>query len=99
MAILKKTTNWFCFQDQLLLNAGQKYCKMRSILQYFCPSLSYHVLLISLFGLFLSGCFTQVLLYYHHLNNVTVSINVLESEVNNLYIMVINEMMNIINYL
>ena len=28
------------FQDQLSLNAGQKYC---SILQYFRPSLSYHL--------------------------------------------------------
>ena len=26
MAILRKTTNWF--QDQLSLNAGQKYCRM-----------------------------------------------------------------------
>ena len=31
------------FQDQLLLNAGQKYCRMlqESILQYFQPSVSY----------------------------------------------------------
>ena len=31
------------FQDRLLLNAGQKYCRMlqESILQYFRPSLSY----------------------------------------------------------
>ena len=30
------------FQDQLLLNAGQKYCRMlqQSILQYFRPALS-----------------------------------------------------------
>ena len=46
------------FQDQLWLNAGQ-----RSILQYFWHSLSYHLSLRSLFCLFLSGCFTQVLLY------------------------------------
>ena len=44
------------FQDQLLLNAGKKYC---SILQYFRPSLSYHLSLRSLFCLFLSGRFTQ----------------------------------------
>ena len=47
---------------QLLLNAGQKYCRMlpsRSILQYFRPSLSYQSLLRSLFCLFLSDCFTQ----------------------------------------
>ena len=39
------------FQDQLLLNAGQKYCRMLQggILQYFRPSLSYHLLLSSLF--------------------------------------------------
>ena len=34
-----------------------------SILQYFLPSLSYHSSLRSLFCLFLSGPFTQVLLY------------------------------------
>ena len=45
------------FQDQLLLNAGQKYCRY---LQYFLPSLSYH---LSLRSLFLCGRFTQVLLY------------------------------------
>ena len=46
------------FQDQLSLNAGQKYCRMlqESILQYFQPSLSYHLPLRSLFCLFLSGC-------------------------------------------
>ena len=49
------------FQDQILLNAGQKYC----ILQYFRPLLSYHLSLRSLFCLFLSGCFTQVLLYVY----------------------------------
>ena len=38
-------------------------CSKESILQYFRPSLSYHLSLRSLFGLFLSGCFTQVLLY------------------------------------
>ena len=38
-------------------------CSKRSILQYFRPSLSYHLSLRSLFCLFLSGCFTQDLLY------------------------------------
>ena len=38
-------------------------CSKRSILQYFRPSLSYHLSLRSLFCLFLRGCFTQVLLY------------------------------------
>ena len=61
---LKKKTK-IGFQDQLLLNAGQKYCKMlqESILQYFQPSLSYHLSLRPLFCLFLSGRLRQVLLY------------------------------------
>ena len=52
------------FQDQLLLNAGHKYCRMlqESILQYFRPSLSYHLSIRSLFSLFLSGRLRQVLL-------------------------------------
>ena len=52
------------FQDQLSLNAGQKYCRMLSwsILQYIRPSLSYHLSLRFLFCLYLSGHFTQVLL-------------------------------------
>ena len=52
------------FQDQLSLNAGQKYCRMLQgeILQYFRPLLSYHLTLRSLFCLFLNGSFTPVLL-------------------------------------
>ena len=50
------------FQGRLSLNAGQKYCRM-SILQYFRPSLSYHLSLRPLFCLILSGCLRQVLLY------------------------------------
>ena len=38
-------------------------CSKWSILQYFRPSLSYHLSLRSFFCLFLSGRFTQVLLY------------------------------------
>ena len=38
-------------------------CSKGSILQYFRPSLSYHLSLRSLFYIFLSGRFTQVLLY------------------------------------
>ena len=57
------------FQDQLSLNAGQKYC---SILQYFRPSLSYYLSLRSLFCLFLSGRFTQVLLYIQNILNIVV---------------------------
>ena len=41
-------------------------CSKGSILQYFRPSLSYHLSLRLLFCLFLSGCFTQVLLYLCH---------------------------------
>ena len=38
-------------------------CSKGSILQYFWPSLNYHLSLRSLFCLFLSDRFTQVLLY------------------------------------
>ena len=40
-------------------------CSKGSILQYFRPSLSYHLSLRDLFCLFLSGCLRQVLLYWH----------------------------------
>ena len=54
-----------CFQDQLLLNEGQKYCGMlrvehSAILLTF---ISNQLSLRSLFCLSLSGRFTQVLLY------------------------------------
>ena len=41
------------FQDRLSLNVGQKYCRMlqESILQYFRPSLSYHLSLRSCFSI------------------------------------------------
>ena len=39
------------FQDQLSLNASQKYCRMLQW-EYFRPSLSYHLSLRSLFCLF-----------------------------------------------
>ena len=51
------------FQDGLSLNAGQKYCRMLP-LQNFRPYLSYLLSLRPLFCLFLSGCFTPVLLYF-----------------------------------
>ena len=38
-------------------------CSKGSILQYFRPSLSYHLSMRSLFCLFLSGRFTHALLY------------------------------------
>ena len=69
------------FQDQLSLNAGQKYCRMLQgdgkhsallltfINALFLISLSYRMSLRSLFCLFLSGGFTQVLLFYQTANN------------------------------
>ena len=57
------------FQDQLSLNAGQNLsiadCSKGSILQYFQPSLSYHLSLRSVFCLFLSGRFTPVLHWFY----------------------------------
>ena len=59
-----KTRPKIGFQDQLLLNAGQKYCRMLkgSILQYFGPSLSYHfvmkIFVLSIFEWPLKTCFT-----------------------------------------
>ena len=54
------------FQDQLSLNTGHKYCRMfqESILQYFRPSLSYHLSLRPLFCLLLRGHLRQVLITY-----------------------------------
>ena len=56
-AILKKKKTKITFQDHLLLNTGQKYCR---ILQeehsaILSTSLSFHLRLRSLFCLFLSG--------------------------------------------
>ena len=64
---LKKTKNGF--QDQLSLNVGQKYCRMlqmehSAILSTFIKL----PVVIKLFCLFLSGCFTQVLLYIRRVN-------------------------------
>ena len=66
------------FQDQLSPNAGQKYCRM---LQYFRPSLSYHLSLRTLFCLFLSGRFTHVLLYIIQLlTSISVDIRIYPPE-------------------
>ena len=43
-------------------------CSKGSILQYFRPSLGYHLSLRFLFCLFLSGCLRQVLLYVQNYN-------------------------------
>ena len=60
------------FQNRLWLNANQKYCRMlqESILQYFLPSLSYHLSLRSLFCLFLSGRFRQVFIVLRQLSTI-----------------------------
>ena len=55
------------FQDKINYHLMQvksiAECSKGSILQYFRPSLSYQLSLRSLLCLFLSGHFTQVLLY------------------------------------
>ena len=55
------------FQDQLSLNAGQKYCRMlqweHSAILSTCIELVYHMALRPLFCLFLSGRLRQVSLY------------------------------------
>ena len=58
-----KRTQKIGFQYRLSVNAGQKYCKMGSIIKYFPPSLSYHFLLRLLICLFLCGHLRKVLLY------------------------------------
>ena len=58
------------FKDPLSLNAGQKYCRIEHSLQYFRPSLSYHLSLRSLFCLFLSVRFTQILHVLGHANSI-----------------------------
>ena len=63
---IKKKTK-IDFQDRLMLNACQKYCRMlqrkhSAILLTFIKLL-YHLTLISLFCLFLSGHLRQVLLF------------------------------------
>ena len=55
--------NGVSLAGQLSHNAGQMYCRIHGILQYFPPSLSYHLSFKYLFCLFLSGHSTQVLLY------------------------------------
>ena len=63
------------FQDQLSLNAGQKYCRMlqeehSAIISTF---IKLPFVTKSLFCLFLSGCFTQVILYLYQLNCLTLT--------------------------
>ena len=69
MATLKKKKTKIGFQGQLLLNAGQKYCRELQgehsaiLLTYIRARLGYNLSLRSLFCLLLSGHFTQILLY------------------------------------
>ena len=62
------------FQDQIRLMQVKSIaeCSKGSILQYFRPSLSYNMSLRPLFCLFLSGRFTQILLYIdlHDLHDI-----------------------------
>ena len=60
------------FQGQLSIYAGQMYCRLlqREHSANFRPSLSYHLSLISMFCLFLSGRLRQVLLYTKHLREM-----------------------------
>ena len=58
------TTNKVCGGYNYLMQVKSiAECSKGSILQYFRPSLSYHLSLRSLFCLFLSDRFTQILLY------------------------------------
>ena len=60
----KRGPNCFFKTDyRLMQDKSIAECSKGSILQYFRPSLSYHLSLISLFCLFLSGRLRQVLLY------------------------------------
>ena len=63
MRLLKKTKMVFRTDYRLMLVKSIAECTKGSILQYFRPSLSYHLSLKSLFCLFFSGCLRQVLLY------------------------------------
>ena len=65
MATLKNTKKWFAKTDYRYMQVKSiAECSKGSILQYLRPSLSYQLSLKPLFYLFLSDCFTQVLLYY-----------------------------------
>ena len=61
---VKPVENGHYQKDQkLVFKTNYSLMQVKSIAEYFRPSLSYHVSLRSLFCLFLSGCFTQVLLH------------------------------------
>ena len=60
--------------QRLVVNTYYRFMQVKSIAECFQPSLTYHLSLRSLFCLFLSGRFTQVLLYTTFLNDCTVAI-------------------------
>ena len=62
---LSKRPNFF--QDKVSINAGQKYCRMlqREQSAIFLTFIKLTLSLRSLFCLFLSAIFTQILLYLH----------------------------------
>ena len=59
LPLKKKTKNWL--SRPIIAKCRSKV--LQSILQYFRPLLSYHLSVRTLFNLFLSGRFRQVLLY------------------------------------
>ena len=63
-----KATLKICFQDQLSLNAGQKYCRMLQVEHSAILSTFIKLpIVIKIFVcLFFSGCFTQVSLHTHY---------------------------------
>ena len=64
MMYSKTCENGHSQKDQkLVFKKNYRLMQVKSILQYFQPSISYHFSLRSLFHLFLSGVFTQTLLY------------------------------------
>ena len=63
---------FFLTNSHLMQVKSIEECSKWSILQYFRPALSYYLSLRSLFCLFLSGHFTQVLLYFEDLILVSI---------------------------
>ena len=66
-ANLKNRKLVFNTNNRLMQGKRIAECSKESILQYFWPSLSYHLSQRYLFCLFLSSRFTQVLQYVHSL--------------------------------
>ena len=62
------------FQDSLMQVKSIVECSKGSILQYFRPSLSYHLSLRSLFFLFLSGRISHIPPFVNHIFNVFIDI-------------------------